>query len=55
VKGERITLAPPTCGERSRTVARRVCRIHPGLYDIFNAMPFLRTHVLAWVGKGAIP
>jgi SAM-dependent methyltransferase len=39
----RITLAPP--------LARHACRIHPGLYRLFNALPVLRTHVLAWVGK----
>jgi hypothetical protein len=39
----RITLAPP--------IARRVCRIHPMLYPWFNALPFLRTHVLAWIEK----
>src|SRR5262245_57945596 len=36
----RVTLAPP--------IARRVCRVHPGLYSVFNAFPFLRTHVLCW-------
>ena len=41
---KRVTLAPP--------IARRVCRIHPGLYSVFNALPFLRTHVLCWVRKG---
>jgi SAM-dependent methyltransferase len=40
---KRITLAPP--------LARRVCPIHPGLYSVFNAMPFLRTHVLCWIQK----
>jgi SAM-dependent methyltransferase len=39
----RVTLAPP--------IARRVCRIHPGLYSVFNAFPFLRTHVLCWIQK----
>jgi SAM-dependent methyltransferase len=41
----RITLAPP--------LARRVCRVHPALYGVFNALPLLRTHVLALVHKGA--
>jgi hypothetical protein len=36
-------LAPP--------IALRVCRIHPSLYGLFNAFPFLRTHVLCWIGK----
>ena len=22
------------------------------LYQVFNALPLLRTHVLAWIGKG---
>ena len=40
---ERITLAPP--------VARVACRLHPRLYPLLNAVPLLRTHVLAWVAK----
>jgi SAM-dependent methyltransferase len=39
----RVTLAPP--------LARVVCRWHPGLYPLFNALPLLRTHVLAWIMK----
>ena len=39
----RITLAPP--------LARAVCRVHPALYGAFNTVPWLRTHVLAWVEK----
>ena len=39
----RVTLAPP--------LARAVCRLHPALYALFNAVPLLRTHVLAWVAK----
>lgn len=39
----RITLAPP--------ISRRVSRIHPFLYPIFNALPFLRTHVICWIAK----
>ena len=39
----RVTLAPP--------LARPLCRLHPGLYPIANALPLLRTHVLAWAGK----
>jgi len=39
----RITLAPP--------LARAVCRLGAGLYPVFNALPLLRTHVLAWVEK----
>jgi SAM-dependent methyltransferase len=38
-----ITLAPP--------VARWACRRNPALYHLFNALPWLRTHVLIWAGK----
>jgi SAM-dependent methyltransferase len=41
----RVTLAPP--------LARALCRLHPGLYPLFNALPLLRTHVLAWIAKPA--
>jgi SAM-dependent methyltransferase len=41
----RVTLAPP--------LARLVCRVHPALYGVFNALPLLRTHVLARVEKAA--
>ena len=40
---KRVTLAPP--------LARAVCRMHPALYHVFNFIPLLRTHVLAWVQK----
>ena len=43
VDAERITLAPP--------LARAVCRLHPALYTVFNAMPPLRTHLLARLSK----
>jgi SAM-dependent methyltransferase len=43
VISERLTLAPP--------LARAVCRVHPGLYRVFSAVPALRTHALAWVRK----
>lgn len=39
----RITLAPP--------ISRRVTRIHPCLYTVFNALPFMRTHLLCWIKK----
>ena len=45
VEHRRVTLAPP--------LARAVCRLHPALYGVFNALPLLRTHVLAWIGKPA--
>lgn len=40
---ERVTLAPP--------LARAVTRLHPGLYTVFNLIPLLRTHLLAWAHK----
>ena len=43
VQARRVTLAPP--------LARFVCRVHPALYGMFNALPLLRTHVLAWIEK----
>jgi SAM-dependent methyltransferase len=39
----RVTLAPP--------IARWVCLIHPSLYNIFNVLPLLRTHLLCWIEK----
>jgi SAM-dependent methyltransferase len=43
VQAQRVTLAPP--------IARAVTRVHPALYTLFNALPPLRTHVLAWIEK----
>lgn len=43
VQARRITLAPP--------IARAVTRVHPSLYTLFNTVPLLRTHVLAWIAK----
>lgn len=43
IEARRVTLAPP--------LARLACRVSPGLYPVFNAVPLLRTHMLAWVGK----
>lgn len=43
ITSERLTLAPP--------IARAVCRLHPGLYTLFNTLPALRTHVLCWIAK----
>lgn len=45
ITSRRVTLAPP--------LARAVCRVHPALYSMFNAVPLLRTHMLAWIGKPA--
>lgn len=39
----RVTLAPP--------LARALVRVHPALYRPANALPWLRTHVLAWLAK----
>jgi hypothetical protein len=41
-----VTLAPP--------LARAACRLHPALYPLLNALPLLRTHRLAWIGKPAV-
>jgi SAM-dependent methyltransferase len=43
VDAQRITLAPP--------LARRACALHPSLYPLLNAMPWLRSHCLAWLTK----
>jgi SAM-dependent methyltransferase len=43
----RVTLAPP--------IARAVVRVHPSLYTLFNTVPWLRTHVLAWIAKPPSP
>ncbi len=43
IEARRVTLAPP--------LARVACRVSPGLYPVLNAVPLLRTHVLAWVAK----
>lgn len=45
MRHRKITLAPP--------IARAVCRLHPSLYPLFNALPPLRTHVLVWLQKPA--
>lgn len=41
----RVTLAPP--------LSRIVTRWHPALYPVFNSIPWLRTHVVCWLGKPA--
>ncbi len=43
IDARRVTLAPP--------ISRRVCRISPLAYGVFNALPFLRTHLLCWIAK----
>jgi SAM-dependent methyltransferase len=41
----RVGLAPP--------IARAVTRVHPSLYGALNILPFLRTHIVAWIPKPA--
>ncbi len=43
IETRRVTLAPP--------LGRTLCRVHPALWRVFNALPPLRTHVLAWIAK----
>lgn len=40
---QRLTLAPP--------LARAACALSPALYGWFNALPWLRTHRMAWLAK----
>lgn len=40
---KKITLAPP--------ISRKVTKVHPFLYTLFNSFPFLRTHVLCFIKK----
>lgn len=47
VQARRLTLAPP--------LARAACRVHPSLYALFNSLPWLRTHLLAWIAKPPTP
>jgi SAM-dependent methyltransferase len=46
VTARRVTLAPP--------LARALARVHPALIPVFNLVPVLRTHVLAWIEKPAV-
>lgn len=43
MRSEPVTLAPP--------IARAVTAVHPALYTLFNTVPLLRTHTLAWIAK----
>lgn len=45
IHARRISLAPP--------LARAVCRVHPSLYTLFDLLPPLRTHLMAWIAKPA--
>jgi SAM-dependent methyltransferase len=38
-----VTLAPP--------ISRTVCRLAPWLYEIFNLLPILRSHLVCWIAK----
>lgn len=43
INARRVTLAPP--------LARALVRVHPGLYGLFNSVPWLRTHILCYIEK----
>ncbi len=43
IDARRVTLAPP--------LARALARVHPALPRLADALPVLRTHRLAWIGK----
>lgn len=43
LSARRVTLAPP--------ISRRVVRLHPKMYGVFNALPLLRTHILCYIQK----
>jgi SAM-dependent methyltransferase len=45
MRSRRVTLAPP--------IGRRVTKLHPAAWRLFNAVPLLRTHLLAWIEKPA--
>jgi SAM-dependent methyltransferase len=47
LQAQRLTLAPP--------LARAAACIHPRLYTVLNTLPWLRTHVLAWIKKNQSP
>lgn len=43
IQARRVTLAPP--------LARALVRVHPALLPLFNRLPLLRSHCLAWIAK----
>jgi SAM-dependent methyltransferase len=43
IDARRVTLAPP--------IGRHIVRLHPAAWRLFNTLPLLRTHVLAWIAK----
>jgi SAM-dependent methyltransferase len=47
IRSRRVTLVPP--------LARALTGLHPSLYTVFNVLPLLRTHLLAWIEKPSEP
>ncbi|MDX2222453.1 MAG: class I SAM-dependent methyltransferase [Rhodospirillaceae bacterium] len=45
ITARRVTLAPP--------VARKAARLHPAIYTVLDAVPWLRSHLLCWIAKQA--
>jgi hypothetical protein len=43
IKKWRLSLAPP--------LGRFVTRVSRSLYTVFNAAPFLRSHIMCWIAK----
>ena len=43
IRRHRVTLAPP--------LARLLVRLHPAVCGAVSQLPFLRTHLLCWIGK----
>lgn len=43
IDARRVTLAPP--------LSRLAVKVHPGACRVLNVLPFLRTHLLCWIGK----
>ena len=43
VIARRVTLIPP--------LGRVAARLYPWFYDLFYMMPFLRSHLMCWIGK----
>ena len=43
IYSQKLTLVP--------LISRRVCKLHSILYNLFNILPFLRTHELCWIEK----
>ncbi|MDL2337171.1 MAG: hypothetical protein QFE16_04945 [Pseudomonadota bacterium] len=43
IDARRVTLAPP--------LSRRAVKVHDAACRVLNSLPFLRTHLLCWIGK----